>query len=173
MAQESNEFLEKINALTLDLNKYKEKLAKVQNELAQSNTALSAMAKIIEQIRFDTEEKIFKRISSEILPLLHKLKNENDPEKVQVQLERAIKRLNMFFPVSSNPYGTLMLLSPQEMRIASMIKDGYKNKEIASMLNLSLHTVKTHRRSIREKMHLKNTPIELSSYLENIFIKDG
>jgi DNA-binding CsgD family transcriptional regulator len=53
-----------------------------------------------------------------------------------------------------------------ELRVAMMIKKGFSSEEIARLLNVSPHTVKTHRRSIRKKLNIKNSSINLSSYLK-------
>jgi DNA-binding NarL/FixJ family response regulator len=44
------------------------------------------------------------------------------------------------------------LLTDRERQLYHMLAEGQSNKEIASRLNLSLHTVETHRTRIMEKM---------------------
>jgi DNA-binding CsgD family transcriptional regulator len=53
-----------------------------------------------------------------------------------------------------------------ELRVAVMIKKGFSSEEIARLLHISPHTVKTHRKSIRRKLNLKNANINLASYLK-------
>ena len=50
------------------------------------------------------------------------------------------------------------LLSPRERGILQMIAEGKSNKEIAQMLNLSPHTVETHRTHILQKLNLHSVP---------------
>lgn len=52
-----------------------------------------------------------------------------------------------------------------ELKVAMMIKKGFSTDEIARMLHLSGHTVKTHRRSIRRKLNIRNSKINQTSYL--------
>ncbi|MDX2072645.1 MAG: response regulator transcription factor [Haliscomenobacter sp.] len=52
------------------------------------------------------------------------------------------------------------LLSDREKEILVLIVEGMKNREIAEKLNLSLNTVQTHRRNIKDKLQAKTT-IEL------------
>jgi len=52
-----------------------------------------------------------------------------------------------------------------ELRIAAMVKNGLTSQEIARQLNISLHTVKTHRKNIRKKLKIQNSTVNLSSYL--------
>src|SRR5579863_2132566 len=46
------------------------------------------------------------------------------------------------------------LLTPREREILQMLAEGKSNKDIASLLNLSLYTVETHRRNLQEKLSL-------------------
>lgn len=48
------------------------------------------------------------------------------------------------------------VLTDRELEIFMMIGSGLSTKEIASRLNLSLNTIETHRRHIREKMQFKD-----------------
>ena len=46
------------------------------------------------------------------------------------------------------------LLTPREREILQMLAEGKSNKDIATLLNLSLYTVETHRRNLQEKLSL-------------------
>lgn len=52
--------------------------------------------------------------------------------------------------------GVERVLSSRELEIASLIKEGKTNKEIAKILNLSVRTVEAHRYNMRDKVGLKN-----------------
>ncbi len=60
------------------------------------------------------------------------------------------------------PYSRLNLtmqkagLSPREMEIAYLVRDGLGNNEIANRLFISLHTVKTHLRNMHEKLGISS-----------------
>jgi len=47
-------------------------------------------------------------------------------------------------------------LTKQELKIVSLIKDGYKNIEISESLDISINTVKSHIKNIYEKLNVKN-----------------
>jgi len=49
------------------------------------------------------------------------------------------------------------LLTPREREILQMLGEGKSNKEVATQLNLSLHTVETHRGNVLEKLNLHST----------------
>jgi DNA-binding NarL/FixJ family response regulator len=48
-------------------------------------------------------------------------------------------------------------LTDRERQVYQLLAEGSSNKDIANRLNLSLHTVETHRWRIMEKMDLHNT----------------
>lgn len=50
------------------------------------------------------------------------------------------------------------LLTPREREILQMLAEGKSNKEIAGKLNLSLHTVDTHRTNMLQKLNLHSLP---------------
>lgn len=50
------------------------------------------------------------------------------------------------------------LLTPREREILQMIAEGKSNKEMASLLQLSLYTVETHRANLMEKLDLHTVP---------------
>jgi DNA-binding CsgD family transcriptional regulator len=59
-------------------------------------------------------------------------------------------------------------LSPSEIQVASMIKEGKSSKEIARILNISVNTVLSHRYYIRIKTGLKGKKKNLRSYLQTM-----
>jgi two-component system response regulator NreC len=50
------------------------------------------------------------------------------------------------------------LLSAREREILQLIAEGQSNKDIAAFLNLSLHTVETHRTHILQKLNVHSIP---------------
>ena len=50
------------------------------------------------------------------------------------------------------------LLTPREREILQLIAEGKTNKEIATVLGLSPHTIETHRGNILEKLNLHSVP---------------
>jgi DNA-binding NarL/FixJ family response regulator len=59
------------------------------------------------------------------------------------------------------------LLTGREMQIAKMVTQGISSENIAEQLELSLHTVNSHRKNILRKLQAKN-PIHLMNYLREI-----
>jgi two-component system, NarL family, response regulator NreC len=50
------------------------------------------------------------------------------------------------------------LLTGREREVLQLLAEGKSNKDVATMLNLSLHTVETHRSNILQKLNLHGTP---------------
>jgi DNA-binding NarL/FixJ family response regulator len=49
------------------------------------------------------------------------------------------------------------LLTERERQVYQLLAEGNSNKDIANRLNLSLHTVETHRSRIMEKLGIHST----------------
>jgi DNA-binding CsgD family transcriptional regulator len=87
---------------------------------------------------------------------------------VQLGLDFLAANLNNLSNDLTGQTNLLDSLTPTELRVASMIKKGHLSQKIADKLNVSLHTVKSHRRSIRKKLNIQNSAINLASYLRSI-----
>ena len=169
LPKESDEILKEKNALAREFLEHKQKGVEVNIELSENTVVLEVLAKAVEKIKYKTQQKIAKNLFSEILPILKEIKREKNLEKISILVELAIMRLKVFIPPPDNSFSLLEKLTPMEMSIAAMIKDGFKSKDIANLQFVSLDTVKTHRSNIRKKLNLKNKRINLASYLKGIF----
>jgi DNA-binding CsgD family transcriptional regulator len=68
-------------------------------------------------------------------------------------------------PFSRKLSFSYLYLTPTEMQVANLIRQGTTTKEIADFMNLSNRTIEDHRKSIRRKLGIKNTKINLRSQL--------
>jgi DNA-binding CsgD family transcriptional regulator len=149
-----------------ELLHHKLDLVKANKELVQTNTALSVLARNIDKKRDEVEKKIAHTISSQIVPLVEELQKDMIPEKCKAKLEVLLAYLNDLTPEAARGHDIIVSLSSMELRVAVMIKNGFTSDDIARLLHISPHTVKTHRRSIRKKLDIKNSKINLASYLK-------
>lgn len=67
-------------------------------------------------------------------------------------------------PVDEDFFMLPYKLSPRELEIIKLIKNGFSTKRIAQTLDLSVFTVETHRKNINRKMKVKS-PTELMALL--------
>jgi PAS domain S-box-containing protein len=155
-----------------ELLRHKMDLEKANKELVQTNTALSVLARNIDKKRDEAEKRIAQTISSQIIPLVDELKTHKIPEKSRAIIEMLGVYLNDLTLTGSRGHDVIIALSSMELRVATMIKNGFTSEEIARVLNISPHTVKTHRRSIRKKLNIKNENINLPSFLRDKLSKD-
>ena len=107
-------------------------------------------------------------INSKFMPLLEDLRRAKNLEKVHETLDIRAAYIQNFSNDLTGGKDLIAPLSTTELRVASMIKNGIVSQDIANRLHISLHTVKTHRRSIRKKLRIKNSQINLASYLRSI-----
>jgi PAS domain S-box-containing protein len=154
-----------------ELLKHKLDLEKANKELMQTNTALTVLARNIDKKKDDAKNRIAQTISSQIIPLVEEIKTHKIPEKSHAALEMLSAYLNDLTRGASRGHDVIISLSSMELRVAMMIKNGFTSEEIARILHISSHTVKTHRRSIRKKLKIKNSNISLASYLKLKFGK--
>ena len=145
-----------------------DQLVKKQNELTRKNTALHEVLAQIEVEKKQIKEQIMQNVDLIIDPLLQRIISEAPSE-----LKASLSLLEITLQKLTSPFGkTLSMLdnklSPREMEICSMIRNGLTGKEIARLLNLSFNTIETHRARIRSKLGLTQEKINLTSYLRSL-----
>ncbi len=75
------------------------------------------------------------------------------PAVSKVLLEDYMRKLSR-----SGAEDSFDLLSPREREILQLVAEGNSSKEVANLLNLSVHTVETHRSNLMQKLHLRGMP---------------
>ena len=144
-----------------------EKLLKEQKqELEETNIALKVLLKQREGDRIDLEQKVLNNIKELVFPYIEKLKNSNLKSSQKSTLEIVENHLkDIISPFLKRVSALSSILTPQELQVATLVKDGKSSKEIADMLNISLSTVNFHRKNLRVKFGLSNKQTNLRSYL--------
>lgn len=114
----------------------------------------------------ENKQNIFKTLEWRINAFLTKSCDEQeirDAIKAALQKEKffCTKVLDFLLEKSFGPTPQAAPLSPlsrREIEVVQLISKGLVAKEIAALLNLSPHTVYTHRKKIMKKLELKSTP---------------
>ena len=138
-------------------------------KLSEANTALKVMLGQRDREKKGLETNFAESINGLILPYVGKIKKTrmNDLQKGYMDiLESNLKEIVK--PYTHRLSINLMHLSPSETRIINYIKQGYRVKEVASILSVSPRTIEFHRDNIRKKLGIKNRKINLKTYLLNI-----
>jgi len=136
-------------------------------ELQEKSTALKVMLETREEISTTIEEKITANIHLQILPILERLEK---PESLPLQIKwvtmikaRLMEMLSQFPQKLSS-----FTLTPAEIQIASLVKEGKSGKQIAELINITEGTVNFHRNNIRKKMGLIHHKDNLKAYLKQL-----
>ena len=151
------------------LQKVNEKLKSKSVELEDMNTALEVLLKKRDQDNQELQENIYSNYTLMVTPFLSKLKTRlarGDQQKLLDVIEtNLIEIIAPFARKLSNP---MMSLTSAEIQIATMIKQGFTNKEISTTFNCSKRTIDTHRENIRKKLDLTNKKVNLKTFLSNL-----
>ena len=163
---------EEITALKLTeeaLKKSQEELFEQKQGLEEANIALKVLIKQREEDKLELEKKVLSNVKDLVLPYVEKLKNSRLKPRDKTLVEIVETHLNdVISPLLQRFVNARILLTPQEMQVASLVKDGKTSKEIADVLNVSETTVNFHRKNLRVKFGLTNQRTNLRSYLLSI-----
>jgi PAS domain S-box-containing protein len=135
-------------------------------ELEEVNTALRVLLKKGEQDLKKLGYDIADNIDQLVIPFLRKLKISSSIDQNKTYANIIETNLtNIISPFISQLYKTNKNLTPKEIQIAAMIKDGRSSKEIASIMSVSIGTITTHRNNIRKKLKLSSRELNLRTHL--------
>ena len=163
---------EEITAIKLTeeaLRKSEAQLTRQKVELEEANIALKVLLKQRENDKTDLEQKVITNIKEMVMPYVEKLKRVNLKAKDKTVVDIIDSHLqNIISPMIQNLANASIILTPQEIQVAALVKDGKASKEIADILNVSETTIHFHRKNLRKKFGLSNSQTNLRSYLLSI-----
>ena len=137
--------------------------------LADLNTALRVLLEKKDEDRVELEEKIMFNMKELVIPFIGKLKKTALTSKQAAYVEVVESNLSdVISPFSRTLSAKFLSLTPTEIQVASMVREGKTSQEIAEVLNLSRRTIESHRDSIRKKLGLKKKKANLRSHLLSI-----
>jgi PAS domain S-box-containing protein len=162
----------KLVSSSVDITEMKEKekeLTIKSRSLEDLNTALRVMLKQREQDREELEKTLLSNVKEFVLPYIEKLRNghiENNYTTYVDLIESSLQEI--LSPFSRKLSSRFSQLTPKEIQVANLIKDGKSSKDIANILNVSSSAIDVDRYRIRKKLGLNNKKTNLVSYLASM-----
>jgi PAS domain S-box-containing protein len=135
-------------------------------ELEEINIAMQVLLKKGDKEQKRVEDSLQSNINKLVMPFLSRLRKSRTNEERRTYLNILEANLNnITSPFINRLSATYQNLTPKEIQIAELVKQGVRSKEIAELFHVAVGTVVTHRNSIRRKLHLRSTSANLRSYL--------
>lgn len=160
---------EEITALKLTeeaLRKNQEALIEQKQSLEETNIAMKVLLKQREEDKLDLEKKVLSNVKDLVFPYVEKLKNSRLKTKDRTLVDIVDRHLqDIISPLLQRFANASLILTPQEMQVAALVKDGRTSQEIADILNVAETTINFHRKNLRIKFGLRNKRTNLRSYL--------
>lgn len=143
-------------------------LAVVKGNSEDLNTALKVIIKMQSTESYEVKNTFKEEFNQNVLSFLQSLKNDNE-DNAQLDLintlEKNLKQLISSYGNPSTISNVYRSLTPKEIQVAKMVREGVSTKEIAASLSLSEETIGIHRKNIRKKLGFGNNGKNLRSYL--------
>lgn len=134
--------------------------------LEEANTALKVLLHHREEDKTTLEEQVLTNVRKLVLPYLENLKhlhlNENQAAQVKIAEENLKKIVSPFLRNLASNY---LELTPREIQVANLVKEGKTTKEMTEILNISATAVDFHRKNLRSKFGIKNKKTNLMAFL--------
>jgi PAS domain S-box-containing protein len=141
-----------------------EELRFQSRNLKEANIALRALARHIEENKQELDRNIVLNLRTLVFPYIEKMQKSNlniRQGMFMEVIERNLSNIISPFLKKISHFG----LTPTEMHIAGLIKDGRKTKEIAESLHISRRAVEVHRYNIRKKLKINKNRHNLCAFL--------
>ena len=161
-----DELEDKVRERTTELLTVNDELKIKTLNLEEANIALKILLKKREQDKIEIEERVLLNVKDLVRPYIDKLKNSglNERQSTFVSLLES-NIAEIISPFAQKLSYKYLKLTPSEIQVANLVKEGKTTKEIADLLNLSTKTICHHRENIRKKLGIKNRKTNLRSHL--------
>lgn len=166
LRQAAGDLQRRIKALKQQMAELEQAVGEIKSE--EFDAVLDVLMENQQNQRAQEQDALLLKIQQSIEPYLEQLMESRLNKRqqllaatIQQQLKVAASSLHHRPPPWQNQ------LTPQEIRVADLIRIGKTSKEIALVLGLSPHTVQTHRRNIRKKLGCNGSRQSLHSRLMN------
>jgi DNA-binding NarL/FixJ family response regulator len=174
-----NKELEKLNTENQKMNRKlmediirrqetEEELALRTRELEESGNAMKILLKQSSEAKQEMESKMLSNIRDLIMPYINDLTERLDDRQDLLYVKVIKANLEQITSSFSNRLAVKLNLTPRELQIAELVRQGRTSKDIANLLGLSRRTVETYRDNLRRKLDVKNKKQNLRSLLLSI-----
>jgi len=152
-----------------ELREINKQLSTERMALQEANAALRAVLAKIEEEKNQIYRDMKANIDKIVMPILHSLALElpKGQRKYVEILRTNLEELTQ--PFVKNVLDRYHVLSPTEITICNMIRNGMRTKDIAELRGISSATVNRHREHIRRKLKIAGSAVNLTSYLQSFF----
>ncbi|MBN2516096.1 MAG: PAS domain S-box protein [Deltaproteobacteria bacterium] len=148
------------------LKKREQELDIKSHYLEDATTALKVLLKHREDDKDELQGNVVSNVKELVMPYIGKLRTVRSTTQQQAYLDVIENNLNnIISPFLRNVTLNHYNLTPREIEVANLVKNGKTTKDIGDILNLSTRAVEFHRDNIRKKMGLKKTKTNLRSIL--------
>jgi PAS domain S-box-containing protein len=137
--------------------------------LEEANAALKVLLKRRDEDKIELEEKVLSNVKELIVPYVEKIKKSHMDERQMGLLGIIESNLqDIIAPFSRQLSSKFSSLTPKEIQVAGLVKEGKTTKEMAALLVSTTDAIEFHRKNLRKKLGLKNTKANLRSYLMSL-----
>ncbi len=133
--------------------------------LRESNTAFRRVLGQIDEEKKEIHDSIMANVDNILIPVLHALEGEIP---VQQKKYTALLRKhldNLISPFVNKLSKSFSMLTPIEIEVCDLIRDGLSTKEIAQIRHVAPKTVAKQRERIRKKLQIEDSRVVLATYL--------
>lgn len=134
--------------------------------LEEANAALKVLLRRRQEDERELQERIMANVRELVTPYVLKLKRSRLSERQRIYLEILEGNIaELTAPFVDTLSRSFQKLTPSEIRIAALVREGKTSKQIAEILLVSPRTVEFHRDHIRRKLGLAGSKTNLRSFL--------
>jgi PAS domain S-box-containing protein len=152
------------------LRKRERDLKTQTRKLEEATAALKALLKARSEEKSDFEKEILSNIRQLVLPVLERLKNiPKNGDDLSGHIEQLERNLhNAISPLMNDLKARCWNLTPREIEVVCLIREGKTTKDISKRMNVSAKTVEYYRDSIRKKFGLTSRRANLRSFVATL-----
>jgi PAS domain S-box-containing protein len=138
-------------------------------KLEEANIALKVLLEKQGESKIEFEEKILTNLKELVVPYMEKIEKSRLNDRQRVYLDVMKSNLHdIANPLVRKLSSEFFNLTPTEIQVATLIKQGKTTKEIAQFLCLASSTIKSYRINIRKKIGIKKKKINIRTYLSSL-----